>query len=59
MLKLCVYVGRGEKEQMLAAMITQWRVPESLYATELALLSQTGSIDGRFHWGKAFHGVTA
>lgn len=39
MLQLYVYVGKGEKEPMLAAMIAQWRVPESPYATELALLS--------------------
>jgi len=59
MLKLCVYVGREEKERMLVAMIAQGRVPENPYAIELAHFSQTGSIDGRFHWGKAFQGVTA
>ena len=59
MLKLRVYVGREEKEMMLVAMIAQGRVPENPYAIELAHLLQTGSIDGRFHWGKAFQGVTA
>lgn len=59
MLKLCVYVGREAKERMLVAMIAQRRVPENPYAIELAHLSQTGSIDGRFHWGKAFQSVTA
>lgn len=58
MLKLCVYVGR-QGERMLVAMIAQGSVPENPHAIELAHLSQTGSIDGRFHWGKAFQGATA
>lgn len=55
MLKLRVYVESEEKERMFVAMIAQGRVPESSYTLEVGHVSQTG----RFHWGKAFWGVTA
>lgn len=59
MLKQCLYVERKEKERMLVAMTARGSVPENLYAIELAHLPQTGSIDGRFHWGKVLQSVSA
>lgn len=46
------------KERLLVGMDTQGRAPENPRAIELACLSQSGRIDGKYKWRKIFQGTT-
>lgn len=46
------------KEMLLVGMDTHGRIPENPCAIELANLSQSGRIDGKYNWRKIFQGTT-